>query len=311
MDFENTILTRRVLCLFILTFAVTSISLFINQASHAQVSNLACRLIQITDGSEDSQDPFVCGNGAGVLFESNADLLNNGHANQTDLFFADLSNPSNPVFYQLTNSPSTDDFISSSISDDCTKIAIGTTQNLTNNANDKPQLFYGDISDLNNPVYTQLTNNTDDGEFFPSQISGDGTKIGFSSSLDIEMMNPTMSFNYFIFDINNDVSPFGSVTNNTDGGSFSNTPHLSSDGSRYVTTASANFVPPNQNPLDVRQFYLAELTYNPPALPTSTLFQITNNTTDSPNTSDLSDQGISGNGQVVSFTSAYNLTGMN
>ncbi|GJM16688.1 MAG: hypothetical protein DHS20C13_20150 [Thermodesulfobacteriota bacterium] len=150
---------------YIYSLTVLSIVLIFSSLSYSQdVENKACNVIQITQGEEDSRDPFVCGDGTGILFLSRADLLNNGHPDQIDIFFADIIDPFNPIFYQLTNTPESESRIS--ISDDCTKIAFGSESDLTGgNPLNEDQLFYGDINNPNNPIYTQLTNVVDENFF--------------------------------------------------------------------------------------------------------------------------------------------------
>ncbi|MGB3363747.1 MAG: hypothetical protein WBB48_03115, partial [Thermodesulfobacteriota bacterium] len=114
----------------IYTLFVLSIAIVFSSLSYSQdVENKVCDTIQITQGDEDSRDPSVCGNGTGILFISRADLLNNGHPDQIDLFFADITDPFNPVFYQLTNDEESERRIS--ISDNCSKIAFSSDADLT------------------------------------------------------------------------------------------------------------------------------------------------------------------------------------
>ncbi|MEM7009794.1 MAG: IPTL-CTERM sorting domain-containing protein [Thermodesulfobacteriota bacterium] len=296
----------------LLSFVVISASLFVHESANAQVKNLSCEAIQITDGPFGSGDPYACQNG--ILFESRDDLLNNGHTpDQPDIFFADVTDPRNPVFYQITNSPmlGEEDFLTATISEDCTSIAIRSGQNLTGqNGGNVLQLYYGDISDPSNPILTQITNNTEEEENEGTAIiSGDGSKIGFQSGLNIANMNPAMDRIFFVYDHFNNASPFKAVTP-TDVGSGTNSPRLSFDGTSYVITSSANFMPPNQNPLMVDQLYLFDITYNPPAMPTINPFQITNNSTPSVVPFNFTDRGISGNGNVASLVSNIDLTTM-
>lgn len=68
---------------YIPAMIVFSVSLFISGVANSQQ---ACEVVQITNGELGSRDPAVCGNGNGILFISRADLLNNGHPDQEDLF---------------------------------------------------------------------------------------------------------------------------------------------------------------------------------------------------------------------------------
>ena len=105
---------------------IFSVFLLISVSAYSQQ---ACEVVQITNGDLGSRDPAVCGNGNGILFISRADLLNNGHPDQEDLFFADVTDPFNPVFYQLTNTPENER--GPSISDDCREIGFNSRSDLT------------------------------------------------------------------------------------------------------------------------------------------------------------------------------------
>lgn len=187
-------------------FIIFGLILFHPIVDNAQAQNKACNVIQLTDGDEDSDSPAVCGNGSGILISSRADLANNGHADQPDLFFVDVRNFDNLVFYQLTNTSDTERGIS--ISDDCSEIAFNSQSDLTGgNPSNFSQLFYADINDPNSPVFTQLTNFTSN-EIINGTISGNGTKLAVSSNVDITGMNPDESVEFFIFDHDNLVVPF-------------------------------------------------------------------------------------------------------
>ncbi len=290
-------------------YALTILSLFLllPAVSNAQVEHEACEVLQITDAPEDSRNPYVCANGTGILLISRADLANNGHADQEDLFFADITDPFNPVFYQLTNTDRSER--GNSISEDCTEIAFNSRSDLTgDNPSNFDQLFYGDISDPNNPSFTQLTNVNANNQSVSPNIADDGSKIAFSTNNDVTGMNPDNSQEYFIFDDNNGVVPIEQLTNDpANVGSISTAPRATRDASRVTFATTQNFMPPGQNGDGGGEVYLSEITYNPPNLPAHTLYQITQLTpgfrANSPD--------ISRGGEKVSFSTTADITGMN
>ena len=275
--------------------------------ANSQVPLQVCEVIQITSADLGSGDPTVCGNGTGILFSSRADILNNGHADQQDLFFADVTDPFNPIFFQLTNTPQGEGRLS--ISDDCREIAFNSRSDFVGmNPSNFDQLFSADISDLNNPSFTQLTNTANNASVNGS-ISGTGTKIALSTSEDITGMNPEGNREYFIFDFNNGVVPFEQLTNDTSTvGSITSTPIINANGSRVAFTSSENYMPPNSNANGGRELYLSGIAYNPPNVPFNTLFQITN----FPNNS-FRAQGLAftPDGNTILFGSNADITGMN
>jgi len=288
-------------------FIIFSLILFLLIVDNAQAQNKTCSVIQLTDGDQDSDSPAVCGNGSGILISSRADLANNGHADQPDLFFVDIRNFNNPVFYQLTNTPESER--GPSISGDCSEIAFNSQSNLTGgNLSNFSQLFYADINDPNSPIFTQLTNFTSN-EIINGNISGDGTKLAVSSNVDITGMNPDESVEFFIYDHNNLVVPFAQLTNDpTNSGSISSSPISNFDGSRAAFITSQDFIPPGNNANGGRELYLSEISYNPPNIPASTLYQIT----DFPN-GDFRAQGaqFAVGGDYILISSNANITGMN
>ena len=277
-----------------------SVSLLISGLAYSQE---ACEVVQITNGALGSRDPAVCGNGNGILFISRADLLNNGHPDQEDLFFADVTDPFNPVFYQLTNTPQNER--GPSISDDCREIGFNSSSDLTGgNPGNSDQMFYADISNPNAPAFTQLTNGSSS---VNGAVSGNGTKVALSTSEDLTGMNPDGSREYFIFDANNAVVPFGQLTDDpTNNGSITSAPVIDANGSRVAFTSSQDFVPPGTNLNGGRQLFLSRISYDSPNPPTSQLFQIT----DFPN-NDFFAQGpeITPDGNKILFASNSNITG--
>lgn len=279
---------------------IFSVFLLISVSAYSQQ---ACEVVQITNGDLGSRDPAVCGNGNGILFISRADLLNNGHPDQEDLFFADVTDPFNPVFYQLTNTPENER--GPSISDDCREIGFNSRSDLTGgNPSNFDQMFYADISNPNAPSFTQLTNADTS---VNGAVSGNGTKLALSTSEDLTGMNPDGSREYFIFDANNAVVPFGQLTDDpTNDGSITSNPVIDGSGSRVAFTSSQDFVPPGTNPNGGRQLFLSRITYDLPNPPGSQLFQLTN----FPN-NDFFAQGpqITPDGNKILFASNFDITG--
>lgn len=293
---------------YIYTLIILSVPLFISDKANSQHSPKACEIVQITSGDLDSRDPAVCGNGAGILFISRADLLSNGHPDQEDLFFADVTDPFNPVFFQLTNTTENERGIS--ISDDCSEIGFNSRSNLTgSNPSNFDQMFYADISNLNAPVFSQLTNTSVNNAGASGEVSGNGTKLTLSTQEDLTGMNPDGSIEFFIFDADNLVVPFGQLTNDpTNSGSITSAPIINTNGSRVAFTSSEDYVPPGTNPNGGRQLFLSQIAYNPPNPPVSQLFQITNFPDN-----DFGAQGpaITPDGNKILFGSNFNITGDN
>lgn len=292
---------------YIYTLIVFCVSLFISGLANSQLNEQVCEIVQITSGDLGSRDPAVCGDGTGILFISRADLLNNGHPDQEDLFFADVTDPFNPVFFQLTNTPENERGIS--ISDDCREIGFNSRSDFTGgNPSNLDQMFYADISNLNSPVFTQLTINAVNTSV-SGTVSGNGTKLTLSTSEDLTGMNPDGSREFFIFDVNNLVVPFGQLTDDpTNDGSITSTPIINTNGSRVAFTSSQDFVPPGTNPNGGRQLFLSQIAYNPPNPPVSQLFQLTNFPDN-----DFFAQGpdITPDGNKILFGSNFNITGEN
>lgn len=291
---------------YISTFLFLSILLLSTNFSTAQVNHEVCEVVQITDAPEDSRDPFVCANGGGMIINSRADLANNGHAEQEDLFFVDITDPFNPIFYQLTNTSQNER--GASINADCTEITFGSRSDLTGgNPSNFDQLFYGDISNPNNPIYIQLTNNMANNKSVSPRIVPLGSKIAFGTGLDITGMNPDESFEYFVFDNDNIGFPFTQLTNSPAGGGIFSGPVTSLNGNRVAFSASSNYIPPNQNIAGGRQVYLSDIIYDAPNPPIHTLYQITQ-----ANPGSIT-QGaeLSGDGQRLAFVTDSDLTGMN
>ncbi|MEM7008853.1 MAG: IPTL-CTERM sorting domain-containing protein [Thermodesulfobacteriota bacterium] len=291
-------------CLYVLL--IFAFFIFLNTSSYSQIAPGSCEIVQLTDTSENSSRPRVCGNGGGVLFQSNADILNNGHADQQDLFFADISDPFSPVFYQITNTAQTKFLYS--ISDDCGAISLTSASDfLGTNMSNNQQIFRIDISNPASPVFTQVTNTTSG--FHRSIISGDGTKIAFSTQADITGMNPDGSVEYYVFDSENLVLPISQITNDpANNSSSSQDPVINQDGRKVAFVSSENFVPPNVGATGVRDIYLSMLSYNPPNLVASSLQQVSNFPFQEFNAQDLD---ISPQGNSILYTSQSNIVGLN
>jgi hypothetical protein len=169
-------------------------------------------------------------------------------------------------------------------------------------------MFTADLSDPNNPIFTQATPDVGNSSISGS-ISGDGTKVSFQSNRDYTGMNADGSREYFVFDANNGVNPIGQLTNDpVFDGSIISGPVPDMDGSRVAFSSSENYMPPGTNPNGARQLFLADVQYNPPNLPSSQLFQLT----DLPD-NDFRTQGavITPDGNYILFGSNGNIAGMN
>ncbi len=291
---------------FILFLLMFSIFLLFPGISNSQ-PNQACQLIQLTDTERDSRDADVCGDGTGVIFTSRGDILNNGHPEQEDIFFADITDPFNPVFYQLTNTPENDD--RPSISDDCTFVSFDSDADYTGmNAAGEDEMFLINISDPNNPLFLQLTPNIANSSI-GGNISGDGTKIVFQSNRDYTGMNGDGSREFFVFDSLNIPIPIGQMTNdpNADGSIIQN-PTADFDGTRVAFVSTEMYIPPNNIPNGARQLFLVDVLYNPPNPIVTDVFQITN----LPN-NDFSSTSptFTPNGNYILYGSNDNTGGMN
>ncbi len=248
----------------------------LSNVGYCDVPQQSCEILQITNSTLDSRYPSACDNGNGMLFSSRADLAGNGHADQEDLFFADLSDPSNPLFYQLTNSDRSERGLS--ISQDCSGAVFNSRSDyLSSNPSNYSQLFYVDISDPSAPLFRQLTNTAANNRSAHGSISDDGSKIAIATQEDLtgNNLNPDASREFFIFDFDNGVDPFGQLTSDPTIGSISSNPIINPDGSRVAFVNSKNFIPPGNNANGGRELYLAEIAFDPPNPPSSTLFQVT------------------------------------
>lgn len=88
-------------------------------------------------------------------------------------------------------------------------------------------------------TFTQITNTRDDGDFSPSAISGDGTRIAFVSDRDLTGSNADGNDEIFLFDTS--TSAFTQITNTvTSAGSFRNNsdPSINADGTRIAFVSS-------------------------------------------------------------------------
>ena len=257
-------------------FILIALSLFfIVPATSNSQPNQACELIQLTDSDRDSRDGELCGDGTGIIFASRADILNNGHPNQEDLFFADLTDPFNPVFYQLTNTPQDDD--RPSISDDCSFVSFDSRADYAGmNPGGEQEMFLINISDPNNPQFFQITP-TIANSSIGGNISGDGTKVVFGSSRNYTGMNADGSREFFVFDTDNIPVPIGQMTNDpNDDGSITQNPVANFDGTRVAFTSSEMYIPPNNVSNGSRQLFLVDVAYDPPNPIMTDVFLITN-----------------------------------
>lgn len=170
-------------------------------------------------------------------------------------------------------------------------------------------MFYADISNLNAPVFTQLTNTGVNNASANGAVSGNGTKLALSTSEDLTGMNPDGSREYFIFDANNAVVPFGQLTNDpTNNGSITSSPVINTNGSRVAFASSQDFVPPGTNPNGGRQLFLSRISYNSPNPPVSQLFQLT----DFPDNDFFAQTpAITPDGNKILFATNFDITGDN
>jgi uncharacterized repeat protein (TIGR01451 family) len=185
------------------------------------------QITNVTAGSSDS--PSIGADGSRIAFLSTANLTGSNADGNAEIFLYDMASAG---FTQITNSTAGFNQLPS-ISADGGRIAFQATANLTGgNADGNVEIFLYDEATAN---LTQITNATTGFSQFPS-ISGDGTRVAFSSTADLTGGNADGSEEIFLYDT---ATP--NLTQITDSAAGnSSAPSVSADGGHIAFQSTAN-----------------------------------------------------------------------
>ena len=186
------------------------------------------QITNVTTGASD--DPSINADGGRIAFLSTANLTGGNADGNAEIFVYDMASA---AFTQITNSTAGFNQLAS-ISADGGRIAFQATANLTGgNADGNLEIFLYDAATAN---LTQITNATTGFSQFPS-ISGDGTRVAFSSTADLSGGNPDSSAEIFLYDTA--TATLTQITNSAAGHS-STSPSISGDGTRVAFSSTAD-----------------------------------------------------------------------
>jgi len=187
---------------------------------------------------------------------------------------------------------------SPAINSDGTRIAFQSTRDLTgDNADGNSEIF---LYDTTANSFTQITHTTLglQGNVIPA-ISGDGTRIAFSSDRDLTGGNADANVELFLFDTT--TNSFTQVTNTT-GISVGNAfPAINNDGTRIAFQFAFDLT--GANPDGNQEIFLFDTT-------TNSISQITNTITPGQFVG-AQEPAINGDGTRIAFTTNQDLTGAN
>jgi Tol biopolymer transport system component len=199
-----------------------------------QTGNTGTRIYDTTSNSfgavfGNAQAPRIDGSGTRVVWQAF-----NG---QVHLFDTTTSTdtPVNPPNSGVNQFPA--------ISADGKRIVYSASANLTGGNPDlNPEIY---LYDVQNGTTTQITS-TNSATNFNAAISGDGTRIAFSSNADLTGGNPDHSFEIFEYDVLGNA--FDQITSAASG--FSDTPSFSADGNliAYISSSNLSGDNPDGNP---------------------------------------------------------------
>src|SRR5262249_32205128 len=187
-------------------------------------------LTQITNVTTGASDrPSVSVDGGRIAFQSTANLTGSNVDGNTEIFVYDVASA---ALTQITNS-TTDHNQLPSISADGGRIAFQSTANLTGaNTDGSEEIFLYDADTAN---LTQITNATAGFSQSPS-ISGDGTRIAFSSTSNLTGGNADGSEEIFVYD-----PATAKLTQITDSAAgHSSAPSISGDGGRIAFSSTSD-----------------------------------------------------------------------
>lgn len=242
---------------------------------------------QITsDPNFGSFDPKINGDGSRITFETDADLIGQNPNNIRQIYLFDES--SNTIT-QITTDPG-EDSNDPSIDKAGTRIAFETDADINGGNPDNNDDIY--VFDTNSTTFIQITGDPNDDSINPS-ISGDGSKVAFQSSANINGGNPNNVNQIYIADVGS-----GVIMQITDDPIQASTePSANMDGQFVAFRSTANLT--GENPDNNSEIFLADTR-------AGTLTQITI-TTDG--FSQL--PSINGDGTKIAFESASNLNDNN
>ena len=186
-------------------------------------------LTQITSAMASTSDnPSTSADGSRIAFNSTANLTGVNADGNTEIFLYDTASA---TIIQVTNS--TAGFSQApSISADGGRIAFQSTANLTGgNADGSAEIFLYDAATAN---LTQISNAAAGVSQFPS-ISGDGTRVAFSSNANLTGGNGDGSEEIFLYD-----TATANLTQITDSAGNSSDPSISGDGTRVAFSSNAD-----------------------------------------------------------------------
>ncbi len=257
-------------------------------------------ITQISDFPLGVNGPFdarISGDGSTIVLDQNDDLFNE----PTDLVLIDVTTG-------VSTTIASDPFgtFEAAINHDGSRVVFESELDLTgNNLDGNEEIFLFEVA---TSTFTQITDTTG---FAPSQsppgISGDGTRIVFTSEHDITGENSDGNAEVFLFDTN--TSNFTQVTTSTGGPPFLNIdengfPVISADGNRIAFRSDRDLTGGNAD-ANFEIFY-----YD---VATGITTQVTNttggfdlngiNANDSPS--------ITADGNIIAFDSNRDLTGSN
>lgn len=241
-------------------------------------------LTQITsNGNFDSRGAQTDFTGSLVAFYSKADLTGQNADNSFEVFLYDVGSA---TITQITFTTPPEQIFPGGMSADGNIITIEGELASTNFSR---QIFYYTRS---NGQLTKVTpGNTGNGS--NPTINNAGTRMAFSSSQNINGLNPSTRTNAFVFDIPS--GEFTNLSNNTQ--DTSRRVRISGDGLRAVFESSANLTGGSSD--GVFQIYVA-------VIETGQLVQITNGASE-----DSENGSIDFTGSTVAFQSAANYNGTN
>jgi Tol biopolymer transport system component len=199
---------------------------------------------QLTDSADSSgfvNSPAMSADGTRIAFLSNLDLAGQNADGNQEVF---LYTAATGAFTQLTNTTGFSFTSAPTISGDGGWVAFTTNADLTGaNADGNAELFRYNTA---TGILTQLTNTTG-GSLFSNQtptISGDGSRIAFTSTCDLVPAVGNSDGNAELFLWNSGTGTFTQATNTT-GGDFTAVlcPAISANGNRVAFLSDRDLVP--------------------------------------------------------------------
>lgn len=206
--------------------------------SMRQAANLDYHQIRVTNSGSGRNSLYadMSGNGSKITFVSDADFLNQSNvvATQAEVWLYDMRSQG---LTRITTGQADRDSSSPSISDDGRWVAFSGDAELLGHSipigQDEIWLY-----DTESAHLTRLTTGTSDRESNFPQISGDGTKIAFLSTVDfLDQGIATYQREIWLYD-----TTTMTVTRVTDGHSSYATPNINHDGSKLTFHSEGDFL---------------------------------------------------------------------